>query len=183
MPVTVVCTNESSEVSLVTDSDDCMTLFACRCETCTSRKGFCNLCMCVICNKFDFEVNTCRWIGCDFCSHWTHTDCAIRVNQIGSGQVKSGLGQAEMLFRCQACQRASELLGWVRDVFQQCAPGWDRDALIKELDFVCKIFRMSEDPRGRKLFFKCGSLIEQMRSGVAETVACRMLLQFLQGIC
>ncbi|KAJ4762506.1 potyvirus VPg interacting protein (DUF1423) [Rhynchospora pubera] len=154
----------------------------CRCETCTNRKGFCNLCMCVICNKFDFEVNTCRWIGCDFCSHWTHTDCAIRVNQIGPGQVKNGLGQAEMLFRCQACQRASELLGWVRDVFQQCAPGWDRDALIRELDFVCKIFRMSEDTRGRKLLSKCMYLIDQMRGGVAETTACRMLLQCLQEL-
>jgi hypothetical protein len=50
----------------------------CTCEICTNRNGFCNLCMCVICNKFDFEVNTCRWIGCDLCSHWTHTDCAIR---------------------------------------------------------------------------------------------------------
>ncbi|KAG6418971.1 hypothetical protein SASPL_121178 [Salvia splendens] len=27
---------------------------------------------CVICNTSDFEVNTCRWIGSDLCSHWTH---------------------------------------------------------------------------------------------------------------
>ncbi|KAL8129664.1 hypothetical protein V2J09_018819 [Rumex salicifolius] len=40
----------------------------CTCEIC-SKNGFCNICMCVICKKFDFEVNTCRWIGCDSCSH------------------------------------------------------------------------------------------------------------------
>ncbi|URE26605.1 hypothetical protein MUK42_20090 [Musa troglodytarum] len=109
----------------------------CSCEICTSRNGFCNLCMCVICNKFDFEVNTCRWIGCDTCTHWTHTDCAMRVGQIGTGQsVKSGVGHTEMLFRCQACHRTSELLGWVKDVFQQCVPGWDREILMRELDFV-----------------------------------------------
>ncbi|XP_010907058.1 OBERON-like protein [Elaeis guineensis] len=155
----------------------------CSCEICTNRNGFCNLCMCVICNKFDFEVNTCRWIGCDMCSHWTHTDCAIRVGQIGTGQsVKSGVGNAEMLFRCQACNRASELLGWVKDVFQHCAPGWDREALMRELDFVSKIFCLSEDPKGRKLYWKCGDLIEKMKSGATESTACRMLLLFLQEL-
>ncbi|XP_072971949.1 OBERON-like protein [Typha angustifolia] len=155
----------------------------CGCDICTSRNGFCNLCMCVICSKFDFEVNTCRWIGCDLCSHWTHTDCAIRIGQIGTGQsVKNGLGHTEMLFRCQACQRTSELLGWVKDVFQQCAPGWDRDTLIRELEFVSKIFRLSEDPKGRQLFWKCGDLIDKMKTGVAESMACRMLLLFLQEL-
>ncbi|XP_010943847.1 OBERON-like protein isoform X1 [Elaeis guineensis] len=154
----------------------------CSCEICTNRNGFCNLCMCVICNKFDFEVNSCRWIGCDMCSHWTHTDCAIHVGHIGTGQlVKSGAGVSEMLFRCQACNRASELLGWVKDVFQHCAPGWDREALMRELDFVSKIFRLSEDPKGRKLYWKCGDLIEKIKSGATESV-CRMLLLFIQEL-
>ncbi|GJN04991.1 hypothetical protein PR202_ga22580 [Eleusine coracana subsp. coracana] len=153
----------------------------CRCSVCTNRSGFCNLCMCVICNKFDFEVNTCRWIGCDVCSHWTHTDCAIRDGQIGTAHtIKNGVGHAEMLFRCQACQRTSELLGWVRDVFQQCAPGWDRNALIRELDYVCKIFRLSEDSKGRNLFRKCVELVERLRSASAESMSPRMLLQALQ---
>eukprot|EP00262_Sarcandra_glabra_P008406 TRINITY_DN21928_c0_g1_i1.p1 TRINITY_DN21928_c0_g1~~TRINITY_DN21928_c0_g1_i1.p1 ORF type:complete len:594 (-),score=109.13 TRINITY_DN21928_c0_g1_i1:227-2008(-) len=155
----------------------------CSCEVCTNRKGFCNLCMCVICNKFDFEVNTCRWIGCDLCSHWTHTDCAIHVGQIGMGPCsKSGVGAAEMLFRCQACNRTSELLGWVKDVFQHCAPGWDRDALIRELGFVRRIFRGSEDPRGRNLFWKCEDLIEKMKNGVVETMACKIMLLFFQEL-
>ncbi|WOL03944.1 OBERON-like protein [Canna indica] len=155
----------------------------CSCEICTGRNGFCNLCMCVICNKFDFEVNTCRWIGCDTCTHWTHTDCAMRVGHIGTGQsVKSGAGHPEMLFRCQACHRTSELLGWVKDVFQQCAPAWDREALIREIDFVSKIFHLSQDPKGRKLYRKCIELIEKLKSGTPESIACTMLLHFLQDL-
>ncbi|GER52851.1 hypothetical protein STAS_30332 [Striga asiatica] len=156
----------------------------CTCELCSKRNGFCNLCMCVICSKFDFEVNTCRWIGCDLCSHWTHTDCAIRNGQIGMGSaVRSQLGSAEMLFRCRACSRTSELLGWVKDVFQHCAPSWDRDALIRELDFVSRIFRGSEDSRGRKLFWKCEELIEKLKSGVvADPVPCKAILMFFQEL-
>ncbi|KAL8462679.1 hypothetical protein ACS0TY_033631 [Phlomoides rotata] len=154
----------------------------CTCDFCSKRNGFCNLCMCTICNKFDFEVNTCRWIGCDLCSHWTHTDCAIRNGLIGMGPcVTNGSTSAEMLFRCRACNRTSELIGWVKDVFQHCAPSWDRDALIREIDFVSRIFRGSEDARGRKLFWKCEELIEKLKGGVAEPVACKVILMFFQG--
>ncbi|KAJ4980240.1 hypothetical protein NE237_031077 [Protea cynaroides] len=155
----------------------------CACEICTSRNGFCNLCMCAICNKFDFEVNTCRWIGCDLCSHWTHTDCAIRDGRIGMGPcVKSGTGLAEMLFKCRACNRTSELLGWVKDVFQHCAPSWDREALMRELDYVSRIFRGSEDPKGRKLFWKCEDLIEKMKGVVPESTASKAMLLFFQEL-
>ncbi|PKA53615.1 OBERON-like protein [Apostasia shenzhenica] len=155
----------------------------CSCEICTRRNGFCNLCMCVVCNKFDFEVNTCRWIGCDLCAHWTHTDCAMRAGQIGMGaSAKSIIGQNEMLFRCPACNRTSELLGWVKDVFQHCAPGWDQEALLRELEFVTRIFRLSEDSKGRKLYWKCSDLIEKIKSGATDSAACRMLLLVFQGI-
>ncbi|KAL4323629.1 hypothetical protein GQ457_11G004150 [Hibiscus cannabinus] len=155
----------------------------CTCEICASRNGFCNLCMCVICNKFDFEVNTCRWIGCDFCSHWTHTGCAIRDGQICMGpSAKSGAGLTEMVFGCRACNRTSELLGWVKDVFQHCARAWDREALVRELDFVSRIFRGSDDTRGKKLFLKCEDLLEKMRGGQAESIACRSILVFFQEL-
>ncbi|XP_010252715.1 PREDICTED: OBERON-like protein [Nelumbo nucifera] len=155
----------------------------CTCELCTNRNGFCNLCMCVICNKFGFEVNTCHWIGCDLCSHWTHTDCAIRNGQIGMGPcVKSGPGPTEMLFRCRACNRTSKLLGWVKDVFQNCVPCWDRDTLISELDFVSRIFHGSEDPRGQKLFWKCEDVIGKMKGGLPESTACKILLLFFQEL-
>ncbi|CAA7387914.1 unnamed protein product [Spirodela intermedia] len=155
----------------------------CSCEICSTRKDFCNLCMCVVCNKFDFEVNTCRWIGCDLCLHWTHTDCAIRIGLIGMGpSAKSVLSSTEMIFRCQACNRSSELLGWVKDVFQHCSPGWNREALVRELDLVRRIFASSEDPKGRKLLWKCGDLIDNLKNGMAESTACRMMLLFFQDL-
>ncbi|OIW02932.1 hypothetical protein TanjilG_29708 [Lupinus angustifolius] len=156
----------------------------CTCDTCTSNNGFCNLCMCVICSKFDFQVNTCRWIGCDLCSHWTHTDCAIREQLICTGpSVKSGVGPSEMVFRCQACNRTSELLGWVKDVFQHCAPSWDGEALVRELDFVSRIFHGSKDPRGRKLFWKCDDLKGKLNSGKMDAkAACRAILMVFQEL-
>ena len=139
--------------------------------------------MCVICNKFDFEVNTCRWIGCDLCSHWTHTDCAVREQLICMGpSSKSGAGPSDMFFRCQACNRTSELLGWVKDVFQHCAPSWDGEALMRELDYVSRIFHGSKDPRGRKLFWKCDDLKEKFKSKKMDSKAvCRAILMFFQG--
>ncbi|CAI9279970.1 unnamed protein product [Lactuca saligna] len=135
---------------------------------------------------FDFEVNTCRWIGCDVCSHWTHTDCAIRNGQIGVGPGRngagsgSGSGSEEMLFRCRACMRTSELFGWVKDVFYQCVPLWDRDALIRELEYVRRIFHRSEEVKGRKLYFKCEELLEKLKTGLGEGVACKSILSFFQ---
>ncbi|XP_009760174.1 protein OBERON 2 [Nicotiana tabacum] len=155
----------------------------CLCEICTNRKGFCSLCMCVICNKFDFDVNTCRWIGCDSCAHWTHTDCAIRDKQVGTGASSAnGLGSAELQSRCRACNRTSELLGWVKDVFQHCAPTWDKESLLRELTVVSKIFRLSENTRGRQLFWKSEELIEKLKGGVAEAIASRSILSFLQEL-
>lgn len=143
----------------------------CACEFCSKKNGFCNLCMCVICKKFDFEVNTCRWIGCDLCSHWTHTDCAIQNGQIGTGPcVKNGANSTEMLFRCRACNRTSELLGWVKDIFQHCASSWDKDALIRELECVCNICRGTNDPSGRKLFWKCCEFIETLTTRSSEPI-------------
>ncbi|AET00915.1 OBERON-like protein [Medicago truncatula] len=156
----------------------------CSCETCTNNSGFCNLCMCTICSKFDFEVNTCRWIGCDLCSHWTHTDCAIREQLICMGPpVKSGSGPSEMVFRCQSCSRTSELLGWVKDVFQHCAPSWDGDSLMRELDFVSRIFHGSKDHRGMNLFWKCDDLKEKLKSRKMEAkAACRAILTVFQEL-
>ncbi|XP_013695619.1 protein OBERON 1-like [Brassica napus] len=157
------CINTSCQNQLPADD--------CPCEICANRKGFCNLCMCVICSKFDFQVNTCRWIGCDVCSHWAHTDCAIREGEIS---------KEEMMFKCRACNRTSELLGWVKDVFQHCAPNWDMEGLMKELDFVSRIFRGGEDTRGKKLVCKCEELINKIKGGLAEATAAKLLLMFFQ---
>ncbi|KAL0398881.1 UNVERIFIED_CONTAM: OBERON-like protein [Sesamum radiatum] len=117
---------------------------------------------------------------CELCSKrkWF-----LQPLHIGMGpSVKNGISSGEMLFRCRACSRTSELLGWVKDVFQHCAPNWDRDALIRELDYVSRIFRGSEDPRGRKLFWKCEELIEKLKSGVAEPIPCKAILMLFQEL-
>eukprot|EP01018_Ginkgo_biloba_P029743 Gb_40576 [translate_table: standard] len=153
----------------------------CTCEFCSIKNGFCNLCMCLICSKFDFDANTCRWIGCDSCSHWAHTDCAIRVGQISMGiSFKNGPGSSEMLFKCRACKRTSELLGWVKDVFQHCAPDWDRVALMKEFDCVRRIFHGSEDSRGLKVYWKSEELLDKIKNGVDEALVCKEMQQFFK---
>ncbi|XP_004500444.1 OBERON-like protein [Cicer arietinum] len=134
--------------------------------------------------KFEFEVYTCRLIGCELCSHWNHTDCVIREQLIYMGYfVKSGSGPNEMIFMCQACNRTSELLGWVKDVFQHCAPSWYGETLMRELDFVSRIFHGSKYQRGRNLFLKCGDLKKKLKSQKMDSkVACWAILMAFQEL-
>lgn len=155
----------------------------CTCEVCSTKTGFCNACMCTICSKFDFDVNTCRWIGCDFCAHWIHTDCAIRVGQIAMGaSLKGSGGTSEMLFKCRACKCTSELLGWVKDVFCTCAGDWEREELIKEFDSVRRIFHGSEDFKGRKLFWKSEELLVRLKNGADDRAVCKEMQNFFQEL-
>ncbi|KAL2524118.1 Protein OBERON 1 [Abeliophyllum distichum] len=94
--------------------------------------------------------------------------------RIGMGPCfKNGATSAEMLFRCRACSRTSELLGWVKDAFQHCAPSWD-EAFIRELQYVSRIFQRREDMIGPKLFWKCTELVEKLKSGMVEPMACNL---------
>lgn len=155
----------------------------CACEVCSTKIGFCNVCMCTICSKFDFDVNTCRWIGCDFCAHWTHTDCAIRVGQIAKGVSLKGPGAtSEMLFKCRACKHTSELLGWVKDVFRTCAGDWDKGELMKEFDSVRRIFHGSEDSKGRRLFWKSEELLDRLKNGADDSTVCKDMQYFFQEL-
>jgi hypothetical protein len=69
----------------------------------------------------------------------------------------------ELIFRCRACGSVSELLGWARDVFQNCALRWERDSLLKELDYVRRIFHMADDARGKHLCWKSQEVLEKMK--------------------
>ncbi|KAL2317572.1 hypothetical protein Fmac_031448 [Flemingia macrophylla] len=141
----------------------------CTCEKCVNGNGFCSICMCMICSKFEFEINTCGWIECEFCCHWSHIDCAILEQLVCMGvYTKKGAGPSEMVLRCKSCNRTSELLGWVKNTFKSCAKSWDGEALIRELDVVSRIFRGSTDPKWRKIFWKCDDLKEKLKSGKVE---------------
>ncbi|KAK1382980.1 hypothetical protein POM88_020715 [Heracleum sosnowskyi] len=56
-----------------------------------------------------------------------------------------------------------------------CAPSWDRESLIHELDYVGRIFRWSEDSKGRKLFWKCEEIIDKLKGGLTEPVVSRAI--------
>ncbi|KAL6908194.1 hypothetical protein ACP4OV_002364 [Aristida adscensionis] len=149
----------------------------CECSSiCARRPQFCRHCMCVICSEFDSESDSCRWVECGVCCHRAHTSCAIHGGHIGVG-VGVGAGQTtaaamsknnghgKMLFRCQACQGTSELLRWVREIFHNTAHLWKRDALLRELGYVCEIFHPSVDPEERNLFRKCAELHKSLKTG------------------
>lgn len=154
----------------------------CDCKLCAQKAGFCNSCMCVVCSKFDFDANTCRWIGCDFCLHWCHTDCGIRMSYITPGpSIRGAAGTTEMQFHCVACGHTSELYGFVKDVFCTCAPEWGRDVLARELDCVRRIFHGSTDTRGKQLCSKAEIILQQLNSQVDTAVACRSMVKFFDG--
>jgi hypothetical protein len=154
----------------------------CDCKLCAQKTGFCNSCMCVVCSKFDFDANTCRWIGCDFCLHWCHTDCGIRMGYIAPGpSIRGAAGTSEMQFHCIACDHTSELYGFVKDVFCTCAPQWDRDVLASELDCVRRIFHDSKDAHGQQLCSKAEQMLQQLDAQVDPAIACSTMLKFFAG--
>lgn len=160
------CRNMACQNTL--PSDDC------ECPICSAKTGFCNACMCVVCSKFDFDANTCRWIGCDFCLHWCHTDCGIRMGYIAPGA-------SEMQFRCIACEHTSELFGFVKEVFTACAKVWNKDVLSKELDCVRRIFHGSEDLKGKQLCRKAEQMLLQLDSQADSAEVCRSMVRFFTG--
>ncbi|KAE8710124.1 Protein OBERON 3 [Hibiscus syriacus] len=152
----------------------------CDCQICSGNKGFCSSCMCPICLTFDCASNTCSWVGCDVCSHWCHVACGIQRNLIKPGLSLKGLsGTTEMQFHCIGCGRASEMFGFVKDVFLYCAKDWGPETLINELDCVRKIFRSSDDSKGKELHIKADELCNRLRNKVmSASDACGIILQF-----
>ncbi|PAN50855.1 hypothetical protein PAHAL_9G552000 [Panicum hallii] len=124
----------------------------CDCKVCQRKTGFCSSCMCIVCSKFDSASNTCSWVGCDVCLHWCHTDCGLRHSLIRKGQSASrAYGSTEMQFHCAACGHPSEMFGFVKEVFRTCARHWRMETLIRELQYVKRIFSASDDVRGKRV--------------------------------
>lgn len=152
----------------------------CDCKMCSGNKGFCSSCMCPVCMNFDCASNTCSWVGCDVCSHWCHAACAIQRNLIKPGpSLKGPSGTSEVQFHCIGCGHASEMFGFVKDVFVCCAKDWSQETLVKELDCVRKIFRGSEDCKGKELHVKTEDMLLKLQAKVVPPLdACKYLIQF-----
>nr|XP_043607906.1 protein OBERON 3-like [Erigeron canadensis] len=155
----------------------------CDCKICSTKKGFCSECMCPVCLNFDCASNTCSWVGCDVCSHWCHASCGIQKNLIKPGpSLKGPAGTKEMQFNCLGCGHASEMFGFIKDVFKSCAEQWGLETLIKELDCVRKIFRESGDFKGQKLHLKAAELISMLENKVmSPSDVCSTILQFFNS--
>ncbi|KAK9065065.1 hypothetical protein SSX86_016448 [Deinandra increscens subsp. villosa] len=156
----------------------------CECKICSTKKGFCSECMCPVCLNFDCANNTCSWVGCDVCSHWCHAACSIQRNLIKPGpSLKGPVGTTEMQFNCLCCGHASEMFGFIKDVFKSCAEQWGLETLINELNCVRKIFRGSGDSKGQKLHLMAGELISKLEIKVmSPSDVCLTILQFFNSI-
>lgn len=152
----------------------------CDCKICSANEGFCSSCMCPVCLNFDCASNTCSWVGCDLCSHWCHAACGIQRNLIRPGpSMKGPSGTTEMQFHCIGCNHASEMFGFVKDVFLCCAKDWGLETLIKELDCVRKIFRGSDDFKGKELHIKAEEITSKLeRKLMSPADACNFITQF-----
>uniref|UniRef100_A0A803Q3H5 Protein OBERON 3 n=1 Tax=Cannabis sativa TaxID=3483 RepID=A0A803Q3H5_CANSA len=155
----------------------------CDCKICSENKGFCSSCMCPVCFKFDYASNTCSWVGCDVCSHWCHASCGIQRNLIKPGpSLKGPSGTTEMQFHCICCDHASEMFGFVKDVFLCCAKDWGLENFVKELDCVRKIFRGSDDFKGKELHNKAEEIISKLGNKLmSPTDACGSITQFFKS--
>ncbi|CAN4089567.1 unnamed protein product [Withania somnifera] len=153
----------------------------CHCKICLTKKGFCSKCMCSVCLNFDCASNTCSWVGCDACLHRCHAVCGIRQNLIKQGpSFKCPSGTNEMQFYCLGCGHASEMYGFVKDVFMSCAKKWDEETVMKELDFVRKIFQGSEDLKGKELHVNADVLhTELVTKMISPSGACNFFFQLL----
>ncbi|MQM15674.1 hypothetical protein Taro_048624, partial [Colocasia esculenta] len=155
----------------------------CDCKICSTKKGFCSACMCPVCLSFDCAQNTCSWVGCDVCSHWCHAVCGIQKNLIRPGPCLGGdsSGTTEMQFYCLGCGHASEMFGFVKEVFMCCSKDWGLETLTKELDCVRRIFRGSEDIRGKELHTKAEEMLSMLDKKLIPPMdVCNSMMQFLK---
>ncbi|KZV23721.1 protein OBERON 4-like [Dorcoceras hygrometricum] len=151
----------------------------CDCKICVNQIGFCRECMCLVCSKFDMASNTCSWVGCDVCLHWCHADCGLRESHIRNGRSPTGAqGTMEMQFHCVACEHPSEMFGFVKEVFSNFVKEWTAENLLRELEYVRRIFCASEDVRGKQLLGISNQLSSKLVDGAALQDVQNQILSF-----
>ncbi|XP_073119377.1 protein OBERON 4 [Henckelia pumila] len=151
----------------------------CDCKICVHQNGFCRECMCLVCLKFDMASNTCSWVGCDVCLHWCHGDCGLRESHIRNGCSATGAhGTMEMQFHCLACEHPSEMFGFVKEVFSNFVKEWTTENLLRELEYVRRIFCASEDARGKQLHEIANHLSSKLADGAVLQDVQNQILSF-----
>jgi hypothetical protein len=95
--------------------------------------------------------------------------------------LKGAMGTTEMQFQCLGCNHASEMFGFVKEVFNCCAQNWSAETQIKELDFVRKIFAASEDFEGKGLHAKAEEVLSMLvKKLISPPDATNTMLQFFK---
>lgn len=91
------------------------------------------------------------------------------------------MGTTEMQFQCLGCNHASEMFGFVKEVFNCCAENWSPETQMKELDFVRKIFAASEDFEGKGLHAKAEEVLSMLaKKLITPSEATSSMLQFFK---
>ncbi|CAD6202817.1 unnamed protein product [Miscanthus lutarioriparius] len=108
--------------------------------------------------------------------------CALEKNLIRPGPtLKGAMGTTEMQFQCLGCNHASEMFGFVKEVFNCCAENWSPETQMKELDFVRKIFAASEDFEGKGLHAKAEEVLSMLlKKIISPSDATKTMLQFFK---
>jgi len=84
----------------------------------------------------------------------------------------------EMQFHCAACGHPSEMFGFVKEVFRTCARQWRIEMLVRELQYVERIFSASDDVRGKRVrdFVKQMLIKSENKAYHPEVVRCVIAL-------
>jgi hypothetical protein len=73
------------------------------------------------------------------------------------------------------------MFGFVKEVFNCCAENWNAETLMKELDFVRKIFAASDDFEGKGLHAKAEEVLSMLAKKVITLLdATNIMLQFFK---
>ncbi|KAE8660765.1 Heat shock protein 89.1 isoform 1 [Hibiscus syriacus] len=81
---------------------------------------------------------------------------------------------------CDLCSHSTHTDCATRD--GQICTGPSVKSATGPTEMLFRIFRRSDDPRGKKLFWKCEDLLEKTRDGLAESAACSSILVFFQEL-
>nr|KYP61237.1 hypothetical protein KK1_023666 [Cajanus cajan] len=120
-----------------------------------------------------FLYKRCRNVTCKHLLPVDDCDCKICSGNKGFCRT------SEMQFHCIGCGHASEMFGFVKDVFLCCAKDWGIETLMKELDCVWRIFRASEDRKGKELHVKTDDMLLKLQTKMISPVdACNYIMQF-----